>query len=99
LSKLPRTALVESTKATQHYGVEAWSVYDDDLDVGEKTQTRRDGTVRALTFTWYINIDDDLRRDQTIKFPFFRSIDGDYSQDDLIIRNELYESKDRYAFE
>ncbi|KFY82655.1 hypothetical protein V498_08516 [Pseudogymnoascus sp. VKM F-4517 (FW-2822)] len=97
LSKLPKTALVESTKATQHYGVEAWSVYDEELDEGEKTRKRRDGTVRATTFTWYIGIGDDLRRDQIIKFPFYRSINDDYSPDDLIFTDELYESKDRSA--
>jgi len=97
LSKLPKTAIVESTKATKHYGVESWSIYDEDFDFGEKTVIRRDGTVRALTFTWYIGIDDDLRRDQVIKFPFYRSIDADYTPDDLIFESELYESKDKIA--
>jgi hypothetical protein len=97
LSKLPNTALVESTKATKHYGVEAWSVYNEDLDYGEKTVIRRDGTVRALTFTWYIGIDDDLHRDQVIKFPFYRSINSDFTPDDLIFRDELYESRDKIA--
>jgi hypothetical protein len=47
--------------------------------------------------TWYINIDDDLRRDQVVKFPFYRSIDADYSSEDLIFDSELYESSDKIA--
>jgi len=86
---------VESTQATQHYGVQAWNLYDEDLDAGEKTLTFRDGSVRTMAFTWYIEIGDDLLRDHTIRFPFFRSIDGDYSQDDLVFEEELFESKDK----
>lgn len=97
LSKLPKTAIVESTKATKHYGVEAWSAYDEELDHGERTKTSRDGTVRALKFTWYITIDDDLRRDQVVRFPFYRSIDGDYTSNDLIFEDDLYESGDKIA--
>ncbi|OCL10017.1 actin-like ATPase domain-containing protein [Glonium stellatum] len=95
LSKLPDTALVESTKATKHYGVEAYSIYDEILDYGENTTTRRDGTIRVLTFTWYIGIGDDLCRDQVIKFPFYRSLDSDFAPDDLIFQDVLYESKDK----
>lgn len=97
LSKLPQTALVESTKATKHYGVQSWSIYDEELDHGEVKSIRRDGSVRTRTFTWYISIDDDLRRDQVIRFSFYRSIDGDYTSDDLIFEDELYESGDKVA--
>lgn len=97
MSKLPNTALVASTKATRHYGVQAWAIYDEKLDYGEKTQLRRDGSIRAQRFTWYIGIDDDLRRDQVIKFRFFRSLDEDFGPDDLIFENNLYESKDKIS--
>lgn len=97
LSKLPQAALVESTKATKHYGVTSWSIYDENLDKGEITEVRRDGRVRAETFTWYIGIADDLRRDQVIKFPFYRSLDADYTSEDLLFEDKLYESKDKIA--
>ncbi|KAI9685583.1 MAG: hypothetical protein M1822_004441 [Bathelium mastoideum] len=97
LSKLPETAHVSSTKATKHYGVESWQPYDNDLDQGEKTCVRRDGVTRARRFTWYISIDDDLQRDKVIRFSFYRSIDKNYSQSDLVFEDELYESKDRNA--
>lgn len=88
---------MESTKATKHYGVLSWSIFDEVLDRGEKTVNRRDGTVRANTFTWYIAIDDDLRRDQVIKFSFYRSLDFDFTASDLIFTETLYESKDTTA--
>ncbi|KAF2712359.1 hypothetical protein K504DRAFT_474745 [Pleomassaria siparia CBS 279.74] len=97
LSKLPQTALVSSTKATQHYGVEAWSAYDNELDHGEKTVNGRDGSVRVRKFTWYININDDLMRDQELKFPFYRSLNADYTDEDLVFVDELYQSKDKTA--
>jgi hypothetical protein len=88
---------VESTKATKHYGVEAWNDYNEDLDSGQLTSIRRDGAIRCLTMTWYINIDDDMRRDQVIKFPFYRSLDEDFTLNDLIFESELYECKDKLA--
>lgn len=97
LSKLPGTALITSTVATKHYGVESKSVYDEELDEGEVTTTSRDGRVRCLTFTWYIGIGDDLQRDAVIKFPFIRSLDHDYKENDLIFEDVLYEAKDKIA--
>lgn len=94
---MPSTAQITSTVATKHYGVEANSVYDDDLDSGEKTVTYRDGTVGCLTFTWYIAIGDDLQRDAEIRFPFFRSLDYNYTDDQLIFEDVLFETKDRTA--
>lgn len=58
---------------------------------------RRDGTVRCLTFTWYIGLGDDLQRDQVIKFPYVRSLDTHYTNEDLIFRDELHESKDKIS--
>jgi hypothetical protein len=94
---LPSTALITSVVATKHYGVAANSVYDDDLDYGEKTIISRDGRVRCKTFTWYIAIGDDLQRDAVIKFPFIRSIDYNYSDRDLIFEDVLFESTDKTA--
>lgn len=44
--------------------------------------------------TWYINIGDDIQRDQKIKFQFYRDIDEDYSPDDLIFSDRLYQCED-----
>jgi hypothetical protein len=47
--------------------------------------------------TWFINIGDDIKRDQNIKFSFFRSIDEDHSPQDLVFSNTLYECADPYV--
>jgi hypothetical protein len=47
--------------------------------------------------TWFINIGDDILRDQKIKFSFFRSIDEDYSPRDLIFKDTLFECADSYV--
>lgn len=45
--------------------------------------------------TWYINIGDDLLRDQRIKFPFIRDLDIDYGASDLIFVCTLYECAEK----
>jgi molecular chaperone DnaK (HSP70) len=97
LSKLPRQATVLATSATHHYGVEAWELYDPLIDSDVPSQIRRDGTKRAERMTWFINIGDDILRDQKIKFSFFRSIDEDYSPRDLIFKDTLFECADSHA--
>lgn len=47
--------------------------------------------------TWYIAIGDDITLNQKIRFPFCRSLDEDYTPDDLIFVNELYECADPYV--
>ncbi|KAK3291635.1 uncharacterized protein B0H64DRAFT_427150 [Chaetomium fimeti] len=97
LSQLPRQATVLATSATHHYGVEAWEIYDPELDSGVPTQIRRDGTKRAERMTWFINIGDDVLRDQKIKFSFYRSISENYTPDDLIFQDTLFECADPVA--
>jgi hypothetical protein len=46
--------------------------------------------------TWYIHIGDDLLRDQTIKFSFYRSIPVDFVPSDLVFKSTLYDCSDRY---
>lgn len=47
-----------------------------------------------LTFqsqmTWYIYKGEDLKRDQIIKFPFFRILNGQYNSSDLIYYEDLF---------
>ena len=87
--------MVTSTKATKHYGVESLGTIDDILDYREKHMMLRDGSIRVMMFTCYISIDDDLQRDQVIRFPFYRSLDVTYSPSDLIFKDTLYQSGDK----
>lgn len=91
LSRMPREAIVTSTSATRHYGVDADCHIDPILDIGRPTKVWPDGSLRVSQMTWYINIGDDLLRDQKIKFSFCRNINYNYSQMDLIFSDELYE--------
>lgn len=45
-----------------------------------------------VQLTWYIYIGEDLKRDQTIKFPFSRSFKEGYSPLDLLVTDSLYYS-------
>ena len=47
--------------------------------------------------TWFINMGDDIQRNQEIKFSFYRSIDEDYTPNNLIFSDTLYECADRYV--
>lgn len=47
--------------------------------------------------TWYISIGDDITRGQKIRFPFYRTLDEDYSPSDLIFEDDLYECADPYV--
>ena len=45
--------------------------------------------------TWYINIGDDILRDQKIKFPFYRMLDETYNSSSLVFKDILYECQDQ----
>lgn len=47
--------------------------------------------------TWFINMGEDIQRNQEIKFSFYRSIDEDYTPSDLIFTDTLYECADPYV--
>jgi len=47
--------------------------------------------------TWFINIGDDIRRNQSIRFPFFRIIDEKYKPEDLVFKDTLFECADAYV--
>jgi len=44
--------------------------------------------------TWFINIGDDIARDQKIKFPFYRSLDEGYTDNQLVFYDTLHECSD-----
>jgi len=52
---------------------------------------------RDWQMTWFINMGDDIRRNQDIKFSFFRSIDEDYTPENLVFTDTLYECADQYV--
>ena len=97
LSRLPREATVTSVKSTRHYGIEVSSCFDKTRDAGERTWVFRDGSTRCSTMTWYIHVGDDLRRDQKVRFGFFRDLEKNYRPEDLVFRTTLYESADMPA--
>lgn len=45
--------------------------------------------------TWYIYRGEDLKREQTMKFPFYRTLDETYTPDDLIFKDELIQSENK----
>ena len=47
--------------------------------------------------TWYIQQGDDLLREQTIRFPFFRTLPEDFTDDNLVFRDELIQSESKTA--
>ncbi|KAI1750185.1 actin-like ATPase domain-containing protein [Xylaria castorea] len=93
LSRMPNHATVVSTQAVLHYGVSAWSQYVASRDKGQPTKVwKNDGTTRAQTNTWYIYMGEDLKREQTIKFPFYRPLESPYSPSSLIFYDDLITS-------
>jgi hypothetical protein len=54
-------------------------------------------TASHWQMTWFINIGDDIQRDQKIKFPFVRSIDQDYTPSILVFTETLYQCADSYV--
>ncbi|KAF5593829.1 Hsp70 chaperone protein [Fusarium pseudoanthophilum] len=97
LSRLPGEAIVTSTSATRHYGVQYWGLHDPVLDAGQPTELRRDGNTMSQRMTWYINIGDNLVRDQTIKFPFYRELNNIDDTSGLIYYSTLFQCEERTA--
>lgn len=90
LSRLANQASVVSTQAIRHYGIIAKSMYDPLVDHGQPiVYTMGDNKKKVEKLTWYIRKGEDLHRDRTIKFPFFRRIKSDFHPLDLIFRPKL----------
>ncbi len=47
--------------------------------------------------TWFINMGEDIQRNQEIRFSFYRSIDEHYSSNNLIFTDTLHECGDQYV--
>ncbi|RAL62854.1 hypothetical protein DID88_004695 [Monilinia fructigena] len=96
LSRLPQEAVIVSTQATRHYGVSAMELHDDEIDKGQlKVYDASDGKSRAQRMTWYIYRGEDLKRSQTMKFPFYRTLPEAYTPADLIFTDELIQSENK----
>ncbi|KAH8745651.1 hypothetical protein F5883DRAFT_654386 [Diaporthe sp. PMI_573] len=93
LSRLPQQAVVVSTQATHHYGVSALAIYEPAIDKGRPTEVHpSDGVARTEKMTWYIYIGENLKRDQTIKLSFYRTLNANYKDDELIFTDKLITS-------
>ncbi|KAK7697956.1 hypothetical protein SLS64_013043 [Diaporthe eres] len=94
LSRVCNQATVVSTQAVRHYGVVAWPPFDPLVDQGRPAVWYpRDGFNRVEKVIWYIYMGEDLKRDQTIKFPFRRTFREDYRISDLIMTSTLHYSE------
>ncbi|KAI1084122.1 actin-like ATPase domain-containing protein [Whalleya microplaca] len=90
VNRMPNQAVVTSTQATRHYGVSAKCMYEPATDKGRKTMIDKfDGKTRN---TWYIYMGEELKRDQTIRFPFSRCVKLGYRDSELIFYDELLAS-------
>ncbi|OCL00822.1 actin-like ATPase domain-containing protein [Cenococcum geophilum 1.58] len=90
LSKLPHQVAVLSSVAERHYGVTCRALYDEKEDQGrKKIWDSYEGIYRVEKMTWFISKFDDLERDRTIPFSFYRTFDLEMSSDDYQIDENL----------
>ncbi|KAI2626431.1 actin-like ATPase domain-containing protein [Hypoxylon sp. NC1633] len=94
LSRMPQQATVVSTQAVRHYGVAAWCKLEPAIDKGMPTKFfPNDNSTRVRRNTWYIYAGEDLKRDQTIKFPFHRHVDANnHTDEDFEFHDKLLSS-------
>ncbi|KAM0128669.1 hypothetical protein ACHAO1_008896 [Botrytis cinerea] len=100
LSGLPRKTggiSIISTQSTRHYGVVGRSLYDEGKDRGRPKTVDCYGDTRTSTMTWYIHRGEDLGRDQKLKFPFYRTIEGAITNSALIFREHLLQCESTAA--
>lgn len=90
LSRLANQAGVASTKAVCHYGVVAANPYNALADRGRPIIFMLgDDTEKVRKVTWYVYKGDDLKRDQPIRFPFFRTVKECHTREDLVFHDDL----------
>ncbi|KAI7775462.1 hypothetical protein LA080_006794 [Diaporthe eres] len=94
LSRVCNQASVVSTQAVRHYGVITMYRYDRLVDRGRPmVWYPEDGFNRVEKLNWYIYKGEDLKRDQTIKFPITRTLRKNYRMSDLIFTSRLHYSE------
>ncbi|ESZ93131.1 hypothetical protein SBOR_6503 [Sclerotinia borealis F-4128] len=92
LSGLPHktcSVSVVSTQSTRHYGVVTGYLYDEEIYRGRPTYVDCYGDTRTSKMTWYIYRGEDLKRDQKIRFPFYRALEGSVTDRNLIFTETL----------
>ncbi|CCT63195.1 related to hsp70 protein [Fusarium fujikuroi IMI 58289] len=90
LSRLSQTNVI-STKATHHYGVKAWFIYEPVTDKGQPIIIGRvDGEIRTERMEWYIRKGENLRRDRDERYSYIRHIPRSYTNNDLQFEDELW---------
>ncbi|KAI0528130.1 actin-like ATPase domain-containing protein [Xylaria bambusicola] len=94
LSRMKNCPTVTSTQAVRHYGTAAWTPYVTMRDKGQPQKLcPLEGINRVRMNTWYINMGEDLKRNRTIKFPFYRTVTVPYSPHELIFQDRLITSE------
>ncbi|KAJ0108760.1 hypothetical protein J7T55_011251 [Diaporthe amygdali] len=94
LSRVSNRATVISTQAVRHYGVSSMCQFDPLIDQGRQTTWfPQHGFYMVEKLTWYIYKGEDLKRDQTIKFPFVRTLKQGFTPINLLFTDTLYYSE------
>ncbi|KAK5629126.1 hypothetical protein RRF57_004841 [Xylaria bambusicola] len=97
LSRMNNCPAVTSTQAVRHYGTTGLTPYVTMRDEGQPQELcPLDGVNRVRTNTWYINIGEDLKRNRTIKFPFYRKVAVPYFPRELIFKDQLITSEAKF---
>jgi hypothetical protein len=47
--------------------------------------------------TWYVQQGEDLKKEHKVRFPFFRSLKENYTDDDLLFKDELIQCESKVA--
>ncbi|ROV88754.1 hypothetical protein VMCG_10060 [Cytospora schulzeri] len=98
LSRVANQASIVSTQAVRHYGTSAWSEINPIVDSGRPVKyDAYDGKTRVQKMTWYIYIGEDLKRDQPIKFSFYRALTESQLDYNLIFTDALSYSESKVA--
>lgn len=93
LSRVADQATVVATQAVRHYGVRSNSPRNNQDLNQPVVYSLGDNTPRVKKMTWYIKKGENLRRDQPIKFPFYRTLRSDFQPQDLIFQDDLLYSE------
>ncbi|KAM3507960.1 hypothetical protein MY10362_001463 [Beauveria mimosiformis] len=95
LSKMPDHAVVTSVSAVRHYGVKCSSLFDEVIDKGQPSYMDRfTGERKASRMQWYINIGDNIKRDAKIRLGFFRQLRENFTADEAVFIETLYDCVD-----
>ncbi|KAH8657095.1 hypothetical protein BGZ60DRAFT_507739 [Tricladium varicosporioides] len=97
LSRLACSASIFSTQATRHYGISAMRTWQSKDQSQPKYRDYSTGEDEVEAMIWYIRIGHDLKREQAIKFSFYRCLEANYTTNDLIFDDALIESSEDRA--